>query len=97
MRYRRFRNRVWGGIAALLLSAIAPPGYASDQIIEIQAGSASIQRQGERRRRPAPVGTVIRTGDLVYPAQRNNGEGAVSEWRVWNPHSLVWLSRCLPR
>ncbi|MBD2059114.1 hypothetical protein H6F88_24480 [Oculatella sp. FACHB-28] len=53
--------------ATLLLIAIALPSLANDQIIDIQRGSASLQREGMRRRRPAVVGDLLRVGDRVYP------------------------------
>jgi tetratricopeptide (TPR) repeat protein len=64
------RNWLTGSTVALLLMAIVPPALASDQIIEIRGGSASLQRNGFRHPRPAAVGDELRIGDLVYPFNR---------------------------
>lgn len=56
-----------GGTVAGLLIAIASPSLAIDQIIEIRGGSASLQRDGFRRLRPAGVGDELRVGDRIYP------------------------------
>ncbi len=55
------------GIFMALLGAIVPPLAANDQIIGIQGGSVSIQRQGNLRRSTAAVGTALQLGDVVYP------------------------------
>lgn len=75
MRYRGFgyglcRVLLGAWVVAILpplIDQFAQPAFAIDQIVEIRNGRASLQRGN--RRRPAPVGTQILTGDLVFPTR----------------------------